>query len=471
MNIEFPSYNFDNNQFSQTCPLASIVPGEAVDISAESDHVVCSVSPSRIVVTDVPENRALLLDYCCDGSYLKIVSDDCQFVTPNNDDEWEVVKPILKELAQRGVFVLTEVNLPAIKEKCRKSYYSSSDGTLINEVFEVDRLTPEKMGEAGLMFVGDALQQITRCYFDPTHQISGWCDSEENDPFYHSPRCFCMEIMMSHVPVLSTKHGQSVPVQIYDVNMSSNCARVDGHILVTHSGAPIKIWPLSEVISKVDAATLAVVDSSIPVQRETGKKFDQAYFESLRKSIYLRHFSDLLRDYEAVNRDFTTQLRGYKKGLHTLADQATADNLLKKLASCSVVTEVEETIIKLATLQMVKETVIMLDFLPAATHKSISVSMELVPLKELQELANSYEQKYFVDDCLNELVTRGTLGCIFTNDYFCAAKRNEQLMSLLAKGTELLQGLAGISEVIKKVLKPFMLRSPGVPEKVRKLDH
>ena len=456
MNIEFPSYNFDNNQFSQTCPLASIVPGEAVDISAESDHVVCSVSPSRIVVTDVPENRALLLDYCCDGSYLKIVSDDCQFVTPNNDDEWEVVKPILKELAQRGVFVLTEVNLPAIKEKCRKSYYSSSDGTLINEVFEVDRLTPEKMGEAGLMFVGDALQQITRCYFDPTHQISGWCDSEENDPFYHSPRCFCMEIMMSHVPVLSTKHGQSVPVQIYDVNMSSNCARVDGHILVTHSGAPIKIWPLSEVISKVDAATLAVVDSSIPVQRETGKKFDQAYFESLRKSIYLSNFSALLRHYGDVYGDFTTQFREYKKGLDTPADHANADNLLRELASCSVVTEVEETVRKLAILQLVKEHTIRLDFLLAATNKSIGVGMELMAINDLQELADCYEQKYFADDGLNELVTRSTFGCVCTGEYFGASERkDERLMSLSAKATELLQVLADISEAIKKVLKPF----------------
>ena len=465
MYIKFPF--FDNSQSRQTCLSSSLLPGEAVDVSAESGRVVrvarrrswMADAPKRIVI-NVPSNRALLVDICCEGSYLKIVSDDCQFVTPNNDDEWEVVKPILKELAQRSVFVLSEVNFPAIKEKCRQSYYSSSDGTLINEFFCEGILIPEILGEAGLMFVGDASNRITRCYFDPAHQLDDWgyCDWEEY-PYYS--RCYCMEAKEHNIPVLSTQDGQSVPVQMYDVNMSSNCASMGSHILVTHSGAPIKIWPLSEVMSKIDAATLVVVDASIAKQRETGKKFDQACFELLRKSIYLSDFSGLLRDYEDVNRDFTTRLREYKKELNTPADLATADNLLKELASCSVVTEVEETVSKLAALQLVKEHAIRLDFLPAAT-KSISVSMELVVIKELQELADSYQQKYFVDDGLNELVTRGTLGCVFTDDYFGAANRNEQLMSLLVKGTELLQVLAGISEAIKKVLKPFAAQPPAV---------
>ena len=447
-------YPSRKTEFGQTCLSPFMLPGEAVDIYEESGNVV-RVSHGSRVVAEVPENRALLLAGCCNDRYLKIVSDDCQFVTPDNDDEWEVVKPILKELAQRGVFVLTEFNLPAIKEKCRQSYYSSSDGTLINEVFGGGEIAPEKMGELGLMFAGDASNQITKCYFDPAHQLKDWtfCDWHEN--IYHD-YCNCIKYKTLLVPVLSTKDGQSVPMQMYDVNMPPNYPCLHCHILVTHPGAPIKISPLSEVMSKVDAATLVVVDASISEQRETEKKIDHAHFESLRKSIYLSNFSALLRHYGDVYGDFTTQFREYKKGLDTPADHANADNLLRELASCSVVTEVEETVRKLAILQLVKEHTIRLDFLLAATNKSIGVGMELMAINDLQELADCYEQKYFADDGLNELVTRSTFGCVCTGEYFGASERkDERLMSLSAKATELLQVLADISEAIKKVLKPF----------------
>ena len=92
-----------------------------------------------------------------------------------------------------------------------------------------------------------------------------------------------------------------------------------------------------------------------------------------------------------------------------------------------MVTEVEETVRKLATLQLVKEHTIRLDFLPAATNKSIGVGMERAAINELQELADSYEQKYFVDDCLNELATTSTFGCVCTGEYFGASERNERI--------------------------------------------
>lgn len=461
----FPSRK---TEFGQTCLSPFMLPGEAVDIYEESGNIV-RFSNGRVVV-EVPENRALFVASCCNDRYLKIVSDDCQFVTPDNDDEWEVVKPILKELAQRGVFVLTEFNLPAIKEKCRQSYYSSSDGTLINEVFGGGKIAPEKMGELGLMFAGDASNQITKCYFDPTHQLKDWTFCDWSEYIYHD-YCSCIRYKTLLVPVLSTKDGQSVPIQMYDVNMPPKCSCLCSHFLVTHPCAPIKISPLSEVMSKVDAATLVVVDASISEQRETEKKIDHAHFELLRKSIYLSNFSGLLRHYEDVYGDFTTQFREYKKGLDTPADHANADNLLRELASCSVLTEVEETVRKLATLQLVKEHTIRLDFLLAATNKSIDFGMTLLAINDLQELADSYEQKYFADDCLNELVTRSTFGCVCTGEYFGASERNdERIMSLSAKATELLQVLAGISETIKKLLKPFAAQPPDVSEKIKALS-
>ena len=459
--FRFPTsfFSFKGTQIRGSCRTSTLVPGEAVDISAELDRAIRA--SGWVYKDDVPKNRILLLDNCWGGGCLKTVSDDCQFVTPNNDDEWDVVEPILKELAQRRVFILTEVNLPGIKEKCRKSFYSSSDGTLINKTFKRDNLVPEKMAEAGLVFAGDLSNDVTVCYFNSAHQFSNWARCDKPLDYSQHHRCDCMLNLVRRPPVLCAEDGQKVPVQMYFVTpppeQSDCCCK--SATLITHSGAPIKILPLSEVMSTVDAARLAVADSSIRGYRETGKVNDKACFKSIKDSIYLTHFSGLLRDYGSVNLDFTTQLQGYKNELHTLTDLAVADHLLKELTLSSVMTEVEEIITKLATLQMAKETLIRLKFLPAATHKSFSDSIELVAIKELQELADAYQQKYFVDACLNGLVINGTLGCIFTDDYFNASERSEKLMSLLAKGSELLRVLIDISDVIKKVLEPFMVQS------------
>ena len=460
--FRFPtSFPFvEGAQIRGACRSSTIVPGEAVDISAHLDN---AIHVGGWVYKDVvPKNRVLLLDSCWGSGCLKTVSDDCQFVTPNNDDEWRVVEPILKELAQRKVFFLTEVNLPGIKEKCRKSFYSSSDGTLINKTFERDNLVPEKMAEAGFVFAGDASNDVTVCYFNSRHQFGSWV--RRDIPLLERySRCYCMPNLVHSPPVLFAKDGQKVPVKMYFVTPPEQSDYYcKSATLITHSGAPIKILPLSEVMSTVDAARLAAFESAIRGYRESGKIISKACFEAIKESIHLTHFSVLLRDYESVNLDFTTQLREYKNELHTQADLGVADHLLKELTSSFVMTEVEEIITKLASLQMAKETLIMLKFLPAATHKSFSDSMELVAIKELQELADAYQQKHFVDACLNRLVINGTPGCIFTDDYFNASKRSEKLMSLLAKGTDLLQILTGISDVIKKVLEPYMVQSAEV---------
>ena len=448
--------------FDRKCPSASVMPGEEIDISAELRRIF---SFNCRVVQEVPGDRIILVDTCWGGG-LKIVSDDCQFVMPTNNDEWEVVKPILKELAERRVLVLSEVSynppdLSVIKEECRKSFYSPSDGALINRKFEWDNLTPEKMAEAGLMFVGDATNDATICYCEPSHERRRWRESDTPiNQHLRRDQSLCIDNEKYKIPVLSTKDGELIPTQAYKVNMHSersdhNC---DNLILVTHSVAPIKIVPLSEIASKVDAAMLAVVNSSLLENRDLGKAIDSQYFELLKQSITYSHFSGLLKDFQRISYDFITELQSYKTQLHALADLTATDGLLEKLKSRSVLAEVKETVKRLAALELVKENANRLVFLPSATHQGVSSNSELVVRKELQELADSYEQRYFVDDFLNGLVKDGTLGCLFTSDYFNSSKRNERLMSLLARGTEFTQLLVRISEVIRELLEPYMVQ-------------
>ena len=451
MNITFPFER--KSQFHGECSSTSLVPGESVDISAELGH---AIRVSGRVVKDVPGNRVLLVDNCWGGGFLKIVSDDCQFVMSENDHQWQVVEPILEQLAQRKVLVLTEFNLPAIKEKCRKSFYSS-DGTLINNTFKGENLAPEKLAEAGIVFAGDASNFTTTCYFDPKHQLSnpGQGAKPSNAPVFF--RCNCMKNMVRKVSVLSTEDGQTVPVQIYNVmcpGSSNSCCKSAS--LVTHRGAPIKILPFSEVMPIVDAVSRDMADVSILGYRASVKLIDQLWLESMKKSIHSTLFSGLLRDYERINNDIVTQLHKCANEVH-YAEFDVTDNVLRELTSNFVKKEVAETVKKLADLQMVKEAAMRLN-LPTATYDSIRVSIEHVALKELQEWADSYTHKYFVDQHLNSLVADGIPGCFVIykedNDF-----KSEKLKSLMAKCSELLQILIGISDLIKRVLKPFMVES------------
>ena len=461
MNITFLC---ETIRYGSQCTSASHVPGEEIEISSETSS---NFSVNGRVVKGVPSDRVLLLDTCW-GGRLKIVSDDCQFVMPTNNDEWSVVKPILRKLAERRVLVVSEVNyqcpdiLAAIDE-CRKSFYSPSDGTLINKKFEWDNLTPEKMAEAGLMFVGDVSTDTTMCYFNKKHLLYSWRESDTpRDLHLYRFNPLCIYDVKYKIPVLSSEDGQKVPVQAYEVSMhSGDLNRIcDKSFLISHSGAPIKVVSLSEIISIVNDAMQTEINSCLLEHRENGMAIDSQYFELLKQSISLTHFFGLLRDFKSIKYAFITELQRYKTHLHTTADLATADGLLEKLKSSSLTAEVGEIVKQLAALELVNENSIRLSFLPSATHKGISSSMELVARQELKKLADSYGQRYFVGDFLNGLIQDWTLCRIFASDCADSPQRSEELISLLAKGTELTQLLVRISEVIKELLEPFVVEEP-----------
>ena len=436
----------------------SIVPGQDIKIPKKS---ISKFGFKGHIVKDLPSDQVLLLDTRC--ALVKIISDDCQFAMPASNDEWEVVKPIFKELAERRWLILSEVShkcydFSAVKAKCRKSFYSSTNGLLINNTFEWDRLTPDKMAGAGLKFVGDASNDTVACYFNPKHQMCNWGAFDKPvSRHVEAFHCLCIEDKKYNIPIMSFADGQKFPVvyklHIRDEHFSSVC---DDAFLITHSAAPVKIAPWSDIMSKVDEIRIGKIEANLLDKKPTVKADDVEHFELLKQSITLTHFSELLRDYELVRHDFIGQLEKYKAVLHAPADLITADGLLEKLSSSSVLAEVGEAVNKLATLKLVKRNAALLGFLPPATHKAINDSVELVIIKELQELAEFYRNRYFVDDFLNGLVTDGTLGCLFTRDYFTSPTRSDQLILLLDKGNSCSHLLVCVSQTIRKLLEPFM---------------
>ena len=449
---------FHFNSFHDAYRLRSIVPGKDIEIPSKS---ISTFGSHGHIVKDLPSDQVLVLDTRC--ATVKIIPDDCQFAMPTNNDAWELVKPIFKELAGRRWFILSEVSnkcydFSDIKAKCRKSFYSSTDGLLINKTFERDRLTPEKMAGAGLKFVGDASSDIAECYFNPKHQIKHWDEFDGPDSRHVEEfNCLCIEDKKYEIPILSFTDGQKLPVlyklHIRDDHFSSVC---DDAFLITHSDAPVKIAPWSEIMPKVDEIRAAKIEASLLAYKPRVEADDVKHFDLLKQSITITHFSQLLRNYESVSHDFIGQLQKYKVELYTPADLINADGLLENLSSSSVSTEVSEAVNKLATLKLVKRNIFLLGYLPPATHRAIYDSVERVVIKELRELAESYRNRYFIDDFLNGLVTDGSLGFLFTSDYFTSAKRSDQLTFLLDKGTSCSHILFRISQTIRELLDPFL---------------
>ena len=444
-----------NNVYSDNsqCHSASIVPGEDIDIYAASATI-----DSGQVVKEVPDDRVLLLDKSS-STRLKIVCDDCQFFMPTNVDEWEAVKPILKELAERRVLVLSELShkhhdLQLIKEACHEFLYSPVNGVL-NKLEH--GMSPEEKATAGLMSAGDSSTDVSAS-FDRNHSIDSWNQSDRPEDWcLEDFQCLCVEEVKYKIPFLLTTDRQAVPAQLFKVHMclSHDC---DEAVLITHPGAPVKISPWSDIVSKVDAARLAATESSLLANRVAGRATDAEYFGLLKQSIHLACFSSLLRGFDYVTNDFLTQLCKYETELHDLTDLALTHDLVRKLRSGDLVNEVEETVQKLATLKLVNETIFRLNYLPPAAHKAISSSMEMGAIDQLRQLANAYEKRYFLDDWLNSMVTDGTCCSLFVDNHCDASKIDEELKLLSVKGFELSRSLISISETIRNLLKPFMVK-------------
>ena len=454
MNIFLRSNNVYND--NSQCQSASVVPGEEIDI-----YTAIATIDSGHVVKEVPGDRVLLLDKS-GSTRLKIVCADCQFFIPASVDEWQAVKPILKELAERRVLVLSELShkhhdLQLIKEACRGFFYSPVSGVQFNNEFECE-LSPEEKASAGLVSAGDSSADVTASCFEWNHSINFWNQSDRpKDRFPEDFQCLCVEEVKYKIPFLFTTDRQAVAAQLFKVNMclSHDC---DEAVLITHPGAPVKISPWSDIVLKVDAARLAATESSLLANTVAGRTTDAEYFDLLKQSIHLASFSSLLRSFDHVNKDFMTQLCKYKTELHDLADLALAHDLLKKLMSGVLVNEVEETVQKLATLKLVNETIFRLNYLPPAAHKAISSSMEMVAINQLRELANAYEKRYFLDDWLNWLVTDGAICSLFGDNHCDSTKIDEELKLLSVKGFELSKTMVRISETIRNLLKPFMVK-------------
>ncbi len=75
---------------------------------------------------------------------------------------------------------------------------------------------------------------------------------------------------------------------------------------------------------------------------------------------------------------------------------------------------------------------------------------------KLGVLAEVYAVSHFRDAILNDLMSTGSLGCLYSDDYFKSEMRDEVLMRLWEKGTDLTGVLASIANNLRDLTAPFL---------------
>ncbi|WP_257265597.1 baculoviral IAP repeat-containing protein [Endozoicomonas sp. ONNA2] len=259
MNISFLCSMGD--QVGTGCATPHNIVGKEINIPAESKKA--HWGNGRVVI-EVPGDQILLVNTCLGYDHLKTISPDYSFFRPVNDDQLNDVKPYLNELIKRKIIVLTEVKRPDIqdiKEDCRKSFYTP-EGELFNKKFNQRNLSPLRMGEAGLKFVGDKSHDWTQCCVNPNHILHLW--EESDDPVAeHLRHCqrSCIDDMKYKIPVLSAIAGEEIKEKAYHVLMADGPEERSGGFcnsatVLSHPGAPLKIIASRDVFSVIDHAKL-----------------------------------------------------------------------------------------------------------------------------------------------------------------------------------------------------------------------
>lgn len=457
MNISF-LYS-GGTQCSAHCVTPSKVLGKDIDIDAE---ITEAHNGNGRVVKEVPCDRLLLVDTCLGLDRLKTVSSDCSFYIPENKDELNDAKLVLKELMERKIFVLTEAkrpNIQGIKEECRKSFYTP-EGTLINERFALRNLSPLQMSEAGLKFVGDSSNDKTQCYFDYDHALYYWEDND--DPVGEHVRIYehlCIDDIKYQIPILSSANGEEIKGDAYHLVMpegGEGCVGLycNAATILSHTGAPIKQITSKELLADIDRAKIENVKADLE-KKLTLQQIDGEYLDLLKQLLTLDHFSGLFREYDQALQDFVALLARYKPQLQ---DDKVADveSVLASLKLSPVKIEVESAVGKLANLKMVKASSELLGHLPEKIREAGKSAMESTALDDLSRFASRQSGVHFLDDFLNDLVSTGKLGYLCSGNYFKSDKRNENLMEIVEKGGDLTATLVNISERIHSLVKPYL---------------
>ena len=406
-------------------------------------------------ISSIPRVAKVLVD-CCDELKVKALDPDSSLLVLADKDELDDLAPVLDELRARKIIVvkaIERINKLAIKIKLRKSFFDAN-GVLINRQFTTPGLAPSDMADAWLGFSGNASDDSVRCHYDASHVLSHW-QSGDNPmkTHYDRYRCHCFEQPAYNLPALYGEDGRDVTGPIYQVmdrtNTANDCRR---GIVVTHRDLPVSKVTLSTLALNIDSLWLHKLDKSLTEKEELGL-IDDEYYALCEQLLLVVHFTGVFRKFKRLREEYIDLLNSYKAQLHSLEHIICAERTAASLLVCLVDQEIKAVVSALVGLEKARKPEGKQHKAPAEAFDPDSKNNVTATLAVLAEI---YAVNFFRDVILNDLMSAGSLGCLFSDGYFKSEQRDEKLMSLLEKGTDLTGALDGIAKKLQELTEPFL---------------
>ena len=423
-----------------------------------------------LVIKRVPADARLLVD-ACDLFRVKILDPASTLLLLNNKHELDDVEPIIEDLRARKVIVVEpvdRVDKVAIKKELCKSFYDS-DGALINSQFALPGLSPGEMAEAGFGFFGNASNDSVKCHHDASHVLANWQSGDHPvNKHFASYSCRCFDRPSYNLPFLSDDKGNDITGHMYQVIDRTNpaiiyCRRA---LVLAHRDLHVNKTTLKTLKLDIDTLCLNKVNRNLK-RKESACLIDEEYFALRRQFLFVSHFTRLFRKFKWLREEYIDLLLCFKKRLQVAEQVAVAERTTVSLLACPLGKEIKDVVSAVVGLEQARwqEDKQKHAGRPArrsvwAAHNTRHGVGDLQTRKSaeavLSVLAEVYVGNFFRDVFLNELVETGTLGCLFSDGYFKSTTRDEVLIQLLEKGTDLTGVLADIAVKLRHLTEPFL---------------
>ena len=429
-----------------------------------------------LVIKRIPADATLLVD-ACDLFRVKILDSASTLLLLNSEHELNDVEPILEDLRARKIIVVEpvdRVDKVAIKKELGKSFYGS-DGVLINSQFALPGLSPGEMAEAGLGFFGDASDDSVKCHHDASHVLANWqLGDHPVEKHFAGYSCRCFDQPSYNLPFLTDDKGNDITGHMYQVidrsNTSIYCRRA---LVLARRDLPVNEATLKTLELDIDTLYLNKIVRSLK-RKERAGQIDEGYFALRRQLVSVSHFTRLFRTFKWLRDDYVALLSSFKQRLQVVEQVAVAERTTVSLLACPVGKEIKDVVSALVGLDKARwqedkhkhvGRFARRNFW-AARHRAGDQQTRKSAEAVLAVLAEVYASHFFCDVFLNELVERGGLGCLFSDGYFKSTTRDEVLIELLEKGTDLTGVLADIAAKLQELTQPFL--SDDKPKKGNK---
>lgn len=406
-------------------------------------------------ISAIPRVAKVLVD-CCDELKVKALDPDISLLVLADMDELDDLVPVLDELRTRKIIVvkpIERINKLAIKKNLRKSFFDAN-GALINRQFTMPGLSPSDMADAWLGFSGSTSDDSVRCHYDASHVLSHWQSGDNpTETHYDRYRCHCFERPAYNLPALFGEDGRDVTGPIYQVmdrtNTANDCRR---GVVVTHRDLPVSKVTLSTLALDIDSLWLHKLDKSLTEKEKLGL-IDDEYYALCEQLLMVVHFTGLFRRFKRLREEYIDQLNSYKAQLQSPEQIISAERTAAYLLVCLVDQEIKSVVSVLVGLEKARKPEGQQHKTPAGAFDPDSKNNVAATLAVLAEV---YAVNFFRDVILNDLMSAGSLGCLFSDGYFKSEQRDEKLMSLLEKGTDLTGALDAIAKKLQELTEPFL---------------